>query len=403
MESSKSTEAATPVEPPEPEVLGRLAASSNAFAVDLWNQLRLREGNLTVSPASISLALAMAWGGARGETAAEMKQVLHFEGSADEVMASAGQLLRSWNTSDGFAMLRVANRLFGERSYAFEQPYLEQTRAAFGAPLEPMDFGAGVETSRQHINDWVARQTQERIKGLLPPGSLKPGLTRLVLVNAIYFKALWAYPFQGSNTRPGRFFATRTRIQEVPLMQRMGNYRFAELDGVKVLEVLYNGEDASMILVLPDEIDGLAAVEQRLTSARFSSWIDALSRERVDVVLPRFEISPEGGMELGEILSGMGMQKAFDPGRADFTGMANPRNPEERLHISDVFHKAFIKLDEEGTEAAAATAVVMAARSALRPNAPKEFRADHPFLFFLRDTRSGMVLFMGRVADPASK
>ncbi len=401
MEPVKPPDTAAPVEPPAPEALAQLATSSNAFATELWSQLRGTGGNLAVSPASITLALAMTWGGARGDTASEMKQVLHFEGTAEEIMASAGRLLQAWNTSTGPALLRVANRLFGAKDFTFEKPYLEKTRAAFGAPLEPVDFAAGVEATRRSINDWVAKQTEDRIQGLLPEGSLKPKQTKLVLVNAVYLKASWATPFSEESTRPEPFFLTRTETKEVPLMHRTGDYRFVQTDGVKVLEIPYEGEELAMVFVLPEEAEGLEDVERNLTSARLSEWIDALGRERVNVVLPRFEVRPESSIQLGDALVAMGMARAFSPDEADFTGMANPPRPEERLHISKVFHQAFVKLDEKGTEAAAATAVVMMTRSAMRPREPKDFRADHPFLFFLRDTTSGMILFMGRVADPA--
>jgi serpin B len=402
MKTRKPEDTATPVEPPAPEELARLAQSSNAFAADLWSKVRGTEGNLAVSPASITLALAMTWGGARGDTASEMKQVLHFEATADVVFASAGRLLHAWNTGSGATLLRVANRLFGSKRYTFEEPFLDKTQAAFGAPLEPVDFDDGIEATRKAINAWAAQQTEDRIQGLLPERSLKPRLTRLVLVNAIYFKASWAKPFQEELTVPEPFFVTRTVRKEVPLMRRTGDYGFAEQDGVKVLEIPYKEGAMSMIFVLPDAVDGLEAIERKLTSAQAGEWISALSSESVNVVLPRFEVSPAASLELAEALKAMGMGRAFNPEEADFTGMANPPSPNERLHISGVFHKAFVKLDEKGTEAAAATAAVMAMRTALRrPREPKDFRADHPFLFFLRDTASGMILFMGRVANPA--
>jgi serpin B len=403
MTTGKSADTTSPVSPPSPSEVARLARSSNTFAIDLWSQLREAEGNLAVSPASITLALAMTWGGAKGDTLNEMKQVLHFEGTPDDVMASAGRLLQSWNTSSGVTLLRVANRLFGERSYTFEKPYLEKTQATFGAPLEPVDFDDGIEATRKSINAWVARQTEDRIQELLPERSLKPRLTKLLLVNAIYFKASWAKAFSVDLTAPGPFFVTPTAKKDVPLMRRTGDYRFAQADGVKVLEILYKDGDMAMMFVLPDAVDGLEAVERTLTSAQLDAWFSALTNERVNVTLPRFEVNPKASLELGDALKAMGMGRAFNPEEADFTGMANPPNPNERLHISKVVHKAFVKLDEHGTEAAAATAVVMVARTSLaRPREPKEFRADHPFLFFLRENSSGMILFMGRVAEPAS-
>ena len=401
MPTQKPEHPTLPVEPPSDEEQRRLARSSNAFATALWQKVRGSPGNLAVSPASITLALAMTWGGARGETSSEMKQALHFEGSTDEVMASAGQLLQAWNTNSGSTLLRVANRLFGSKSYTFEQPYLTQTRATFNAPLEPVDFDDDIETTRKSINAWVARQTEDRIQGLLPERSLRPHLTKLVLVNAVYFKAVWAHFFSEDLTRTEPFFVTPQVKKDAALMRRTGSYGYAEQDGVKVLELPYQEGAWSMIIVLPDAVEGLEAVERSLTSEGFNDWVTALHSETVNVVLPRFEVNPESSVELGEALAELGMKRAFDPQQADFTGMANPTNPNERLHISKVFHKAFVKVNEKGTEAAAATAVVMMGRTAMkRPQEPKDFRADHPFLFFLRDKASGMILFMGRVSEP---
>ena len=401
MPTRKPEDPTAPVAPPSDEELTRLTRSSNAFAAELWRKVRGSPGNLALSPASITLALAMTWGGARGETASEMQQVLHFEGGPDDVMGSAGQLLRAWNTSSGSTLLRVANRLFGSKSYTFEQPYLARTEAAFGAPLEPVDFDDAIETSRESINAWVAQQTEDRIQGLLPSRSLRPRVTKLVLVNTVYFKAVWAHFFPEEQTRSEPFFVTPTEKRQADLMRRTGSYGYAEQDGVKVLEILYREGDWSMLFVLPDAVDGLEQVERNLTSEVFNDWVTALHSETVNVVLPRFEVNPEAAVELGDALAEMGMTRAFDPLRADFTGMANPPNANERLHISKVFHKAFVKVDEKGTEAAAATAVVMMGRSAMaRPREPKDFRADHPFLFFLRDKASGMILFMGRVSEP---
>jgi len=403
MTTRKPEDPTPPVEPPSDEEQTRLARSSNAFATALWGKVRGSPGNLALSPASITLALAMTWGGARGETASELKKALHFEGTPDEVMASAGQLLQAWNTSSGSTLLRVANRLFGSKSYSFEQPYLAKTQATFGAPLEPVDFDDDIETTRKSINAWVAKQTEDRIQGLLPERSLRPRLTKLVLVNAVYFKAVWAHFFPEEQTFTEAFFVTPAEKKKAALMRRTGSYGYAEQDGVKVLEILYKEGTWSMLFVLPDAVDGLEDVERNLTSEQFDDWVTALHNETVNVVLPRFEVNPESSVELGDALEELGMARAFNPHEADFTGMANPPNPNDRLHISKVFHKAFVKVDEKGTEAAAATAVIMMGRSAMaRPREPKDFRADHPFLFFLRDKASGMILFMGRVSDPPS-
>jgi serpin B len=387
---------------PSPAELAALARSNNAFAFDFYAKVRAQQGNLAVSPLSISTALSMTWGGAKGETAAQMKKVLHAEGSAEQAMDAAGKLLNSLESPAQKVTLRVKNRLFGEKSYSFEQSYLDRTKAAFGAPMEALDFKNAFEPARAHINGWVQKETANRIKDLIPAGGLDAE-TRLVLTNAIYFLADWEDPFDKSQTRPVAFHPTPSTSKDVPTMHQAEHFKFAQTDGVKVLEMPYQGGRFAMTLVLPDAADGLDAVEKRLSSTVFEGWVKALNGERVMVALPRFEINPKGSLSLGDILTGLGMPLAFDRERADFTGIANPPRPADRLYISKVFHKAFVKLDEKGTEAAAATAVVMARAGAAPPSKPPaEFRADHPFLFFLRDVRSGMILFAGRVNDPST-
>jgi serpin B len=392
-----------PVAPPPAGELATLAKGNNALAFDVYGKTRTKAGNLALSPISISTALTMTWGGARGETAAQMKKVLHAEGAADKAMDVSGKLLASFGNEGNKVTLRVANRLFGEKAYTFEQAYLDRTQAAFGAPLEALDFKHAADASRVHINDWVAKQTQDRIKDLLPAGSLDPD-TRLVLTNAIYFLGDWQSPFNKESTRPAAFHATATSTKDVPTMNQVEHFSFAATDGVKVLEMPYEGGEVAMTLVLPDAPAGLDAVEQRLSPELLAKWIGAMQSDRVLVALPKFEINPAASLSLGDTLQALGMPLAFDREKADFTGMANPPSPADRLFISKVFHKAFVKLDEKGTEAAAATAVVMARAGGMAPSKPpSEFRADHPFLFFLRHVKSGAILFMGRVSDPGVK
>ena len=392
-----------PVAPPAPGDLGGLAKSNNALAVDLYAKARAQAGNLALSPISISTALTMTWGGARGETAAQMKKVLHAEGDADKAMDVSGKLVASFGGADSKVTLRVANRLFGEKTYSFEQAYLDRTKAAFGAPLEGLDFKHAFDPSRIHINEWVAKQTQDRIKDLIPKGGVNAE-TRLVLTNAIYFLGDWMSPFKKESTRPAPFHATASASSDVPTMNQTAHFRFAATDGVKLLELPYEGGEVAMLFALPDAPAGLDAVEKRLSTEAIDKWVSALQHENVIVALPKFEINPAQSLALGDTLKALGMPLAFDPAKADFTLIANPPSPADRLYISQVFHKAFVKLDEKGTEAAAATAVVMARAGAAAPSKPpSEFKADHPFLFFLRHVRSGAILFMGRVSDPAAK
>ncbi len=385
--------------PPAPEVK-TLASGSNAFAFDLYGRVRATPGNTVFSPASMSIAMAMTWAGAKGETAAQIQKVMHF--AKPEVVSTFGQLSRAMSSPTRPIKVRSANRLFGEKTYTFEKPFLDKTLTAFGAPLEPTDFKLGHKAARLSINAWVEQQTEKRIKDLLPENAID-NLTRLVLVNAIYFLADWADPFLKNGTMDTPFEVSATSSKPVPTMHRRGRYAFAQLDGVKVLELPYVGGDTSMLVVLPDAKAGLAAVEKSITSTKLQAWTTALAETSVAVALPRFEVSPPT-MALAEEFKALGMPLAFDKKKADFTLMGNPPNPDERLVIEKVFHKAFVKVDEKGTEAAAATAVVMGPKGASpAPEKAVEFRADHPFLFFVVDRASGLVLFMGRVADPSVK
>ena len=384
--------------PPMADDLKGLAASNNAFGLDLFAKIRAQKGNLALSPLSIATALTMTWAGARGETAEQMKKVLHLDGTTEQVLALTGKLVASYQDPALKVTLRLANRLFGEKTFSFRQPYLDSLGTAFGAPLEPVDFRGAPDASRQHINAWVAEATENRIRDLIPPGTVDAD-TRLALTNAIYFLGLWPVPFFQQNTKAAAFHPTPSESKDVPTMHIVHEFRFAATDGVKLLELPYRGGALAMTLVLPEQQDGLGAVEARLTRAAFDGWIDALALVRVDVALPKFEINPAAPLALSKTLITLGMPLAFDPQKADLTGIA-----PGAMHVSHVFHKAFIKLDEKGTEAAAASAVFVGGRGGGRPPPPKaEFHADHPFLFFLRDVRSGMILFMGRVSDPTSK
>jgi serpin B len=370
----------------------------NAFAFELYRQVNDHKKNVALSPFSISTALSMTATGARGETLAEMSRVLHVDPTPSG-LARLGRLLSQYQAVGNKVTLRVANRLFAANGYTFDPSFLSGVGATFGAPAELMDFQHAPEPSRLRINEWVSEETREKIRDLLPAGSVT-GETRLALVNAIYFLGDWSMPFAKESTRPAPFFTERGLEKRVPTMNQLGTFRFGAADGVKVLELPYVGGRLAMTLVLPDERDGLARVEARLSPAAYTRWVASLQHERVLVALPPFEMSE--GLNLSPILSRMGMPDAFDRDKADFTGIANPPSPADRLFISAVFHKAFVKVDEKGTEAAAATAVLMMRAGAAMPQEPpKEWKGDHPFLFFLRDLDSGAILFMGRVADPA--
>ncbi len=385
--------------PPSSDEIKGLARSNNAFGLDLFAKIRAQKGNLALSPLSLATALTMTWAGARGETAAQMKKVLHQSGTIEQALDLNSKLLASYQDPELKVTLRIANRLFVERTYALKPPYLDITRTTFGAPVEAVDFQHGPDASRQHINTWVASATEARIKDLIPPEGVTTA-TCLVLANALYFHGGWKQPFSKQLTAAAPFHLTASESHDVPTMHHADRFRFAATDGVKLLEMFYVGSALAMTLVLPDQKDGLDAVEARLSPATLDVWLGALAPDRVDVALPRFEIDSADSLALADDLEALGMPLAFNPSRADFTGIATPS-----LYIDKVFQKAFIKLDEKGTEAVAATAVVGSRRSANgKPPPPTvEFHADHPYLFFIRDVRSGMILFMGRVSDPTAK
>jgi serpin B len=384
---------------PETEAtLRRFAKSSNAFAFDLYARRRGDAGDLTFSPASVTTALAMAWAGARGETAEEMRRALHVEGGQADGAAAAGALVARMNLPSSGPTLRVQNRIFGERSMRFEPPFVELTRAAFGAPLEPLDFAGASAQARGRINGWAEEATEGRITELVPRDGVGPD-TRLVLVNAIYFLGLWQSPFHERLTKPEPFFAGGGAPKPVPTMHQIGTFGYAAGGGVKALELPYEGGKLALTILLPDGRDGLASLEASLSAERFDAWAGSLKPERVEVRLPTFKIEPAQSLSLGEDLAALGMRRAFSEREADFGGIASPPDPADRIFLGAVFHKAFVRVDEKGTEAAAATAASMP-RGGPPPARPVEFRADHPFLFVLRDRATGLILFVGRVADP---
>ncbi|HEX6863124.1 MAG TPA: serpin family protein [Thermoanaerobaculia bacterium] len=384
------------------EAAVRLAQSSNAFGFDLYQRLREKPGNLVLSPASITTALTMPWGGARGETAAQMRTVLHLQGTPDEVMATSGELSRSLQNPSRPIVFRIANQLFAEKTYKLVPAYVEKTKESFGAPLELLDFKKAPEPARVRINGWVEGKTERRIKDLIPPQGVEKD-TRLVLVNAIYFLGDWAVPFDAGETRPRPFHLTAAEQKTVPTMSREGSMRYVQTEALSAVELPYKGGELSMLLLVPREIEGLAAIESGLNAKQLDEITGALKWGLVDLTLPKFEVKPVESLSLGEDLKAMGMPLAFDRDKADFTGIADPPNPIDRLVLAKVFHKGFVKVDEKGTEAAAATAVMSVMAGAAPGGPPRIVRieVDRPFLFLIRDNASGLVIFLGRVNDPS--
>jgi serpin B len=368
----------------------------NQFAADLYARLREKtSANLFFSPYSVSTALAMTYAGAAGETQKQMAQTLHFKVPDDELNAAMARLRASLQADDRKDyQLRVANRLWGQKDYAFLPGFLQTTGKYYGAEMGLLDFVQDADAARRQINQWVERQTEEKIKDLLPSGVLD-ARTRLVLTNAIYFKGNWQEKFDKSATKDAPFHLSADKQVEVPTMQQTNQFGYRATEDLQVLEMPYAKGELSMVVLLPKAIDGLAQLEKSLTSENLQQWTKGLRRQKVVVYLPRFTMSSQFGLK--ETLQAMGMTLAFDDRKADFSRMSQG----EGLYISAVIHKAFVDVNEEGTEAAAATGVVMTLRSAqIQPQVPPTFRADHPFLFVIRDNQTGSILFMGRVMNP---
>ena len=373
-----------------------VAASNNTFALALYRELRVAEGNLFFSPYSISSALAMTWTGARGNTASQMKEALHFTLPDDDLHRAFGGLTASLNERGeaGGYELTVANALWAQRGYPFREAFLELTRAVYEAGLKNVDFAASPEPVRLEINGWVEEKTRNRIKDLLPRGSVT-GDTRLVLTNAIYFKGSWAAEFDSNLTVDAPFFLSAAESIEIPMMYRTGDCDYLEEETFQAVRLPYLNKELSMVVLLPRAVNGLAELEKSLSPGMLAGLAAGFLEQKVKLFLPRFKMTSQ--FKLREPLAALGMLDAFNPGRADFTGMSERRD----LCITAVLHKAFVEVNEEGTEAAAATGIVMGITSVAEPIPVPVFRADHPFIFFIQDNLTGSILFLGRLVNPA--
>jgi serpin B len=367
---------------------------NSAFALDLYGQLRTAKGNLFFSPFSISTALAMTYAGARENTARQMAVALHFTGAPNLLHRSMREVLTQLNSvqKQTAVELRVANALWAQKGYKFRDEFIRIVRESYRAELTQVDFRNASEAARQSINTWVAHQTDQKIKNIIQPGVLN-ALTRLVLVNAIYFKGFWDTQFKPDDTREMVFWLSDGDTVKLPMMNQKHEFGYWENEWLQVLEMPYKNESLSLIILLTKEKAGISALEQKLTLANTINWQNRLRKRKVVVFLPRFKIESE--FSLKQTLAAMGMPDAFNPASADFSAMVVGK---KELYISAVIHKAFIEVNEEGTEAAAATGVVVGVTS-IAPS-PPVFKADHPFVFFIRDNAARSILFLGRVASP---
>jgi serpin B len=364
-----------------------------AFACDLYGQLRQREGNLCFSPYDIAAVLALTALGADGETRAQIVKTLHLPADPT-ASAGAWKSLRDYllaNQGERTHELHIANALWGQKGVRFRKAFLTAAQDQFGAKAEALDF-ADQASARQTINRWAAEQTRGRIADLVPAGRLAPE-TRLVVTSAIAFRGRWAKPFKKGDTSDGDFHPSADRTMTVPMMHQVKEFPYAADDSVQLLEMPYAGSHLAMLVVLPRRIEGLAAVEHSLTADRIAKWTRKLLSAKLPVSIPRFRCNTD--IDLKKPLEAIGMSLAFDPEKADFSKLTEAGN---RLWIYEAGHAAFVEVDEEGTEAAVAT--YLAAKSADTDRKPPEFIADHPFLFLIRDMRTGCVLFLGQVANP---
>lgn len=380
------------------EAMKALVDGNTQFALDLYAKVSGDDDNVFFSPFSVSEALAMVSAGAGGATAEQILKTLHLDQEKDAPHPAFNALdTRLMNLgekplkedSEPF-QLTVANSIWGQSGEDFKADFINALGENYGAGLSTLDFATAPEPSREEINKWVEDKTQERIKDLLPEGSITSD-TRMVLTNAIYFKASWMANFQKEQTKPGDFTLRDGSKVETDLMHQQSSFKYAEMDGFKAISLPYDGGDASMLVLLPEDLEKF---EEDLNAETLSSTVSALEQKTVNLTLPKFEYTVP--LTLTQTLQDMGMVDAFSEG-ADFSGMTDDGN----ISISDVVHKAFVAVDEDGTEAAAATGVAM--RTTSMPVDPAKFTADKPFIFVIRDNQSGSVLFMGRMANPSAK
>jgi len=375
-----------------------LLNGNTAFAFDFYRQVQGDDGNLIFSPYSISLASAMLFGGAGGETASQIASTLHFTLPPDQfhpvMNALSLDLARRSAQSKKIdrknpMQLYIANAVWGQRDYLFEKAYLDLLAINYGAGVRLLDFIAAPDSARQQINDWVDRETQGKIKDVMPPGSVDP-FTRIVLANAVYFKAAWQEAFVKKLTRAAPFTLLDGSQELVPTMQTDGEVpvRVGSGEGYQALALPYKGELAEMVIILPDQ-GGFESVESTLDATKFAAILLELKPGYLTLYMPRFEFTLDFDLKL--VLSAMGMPLAFDDAKADFSSITK----SERLYVQRAFHKAYVLVNEEGTQAAAAS-IFLGAPVSL----PQELHLDRPFIFIIRDVPTGTILFVGRVLNP---
>jgi len=371
--------------------LGTVSQGINKFSFDLYKKLKdeNKEKNLFYSPASISIALAMTYAGARGNTEKQMADVLNFTLPQDRLHLAYSKLIENLKSAKDYE-LSIANALWLQKDYKLLQEFLNIMGKYYKGGFNEVDYIGDPQGARIKINDWVSRETKEKIKDILQPGDITK-LTRLVITNAIYFKGKWLTEFDKEFTRDEDFYLINGQKTKVKMMYQENRFNYYENDDLQLLEMPYKGDKVSMVIILP-KTGKFVTVENMMDEKKLQEWLKNAMKTKVKVYIPRFKFTQMFG--LSEDLSKMGMEDAFDENKADFSGINGRKND---LYISKVIHKAFVEVNEEGTEAAAATAVILDTKALIEELV---FKADHPFIFFIRDKEAGSILFMGRVMDP---
>jgi serpin B len=365
------------------------------FALVLYTKLKQNNQNLFFSPLSISSALAMTYAGAHNNTAAQMAKTLNF--TLDKVKLHMAFMkiqsrLNSLSNQKNFN-ITIANSIWPQKKYPVLKTFSDLLTEYYGVTIVPQDYITNAETARLRINSWVEEKTGNKIKNFLKPGYLN-ALTRLVLVNAIYYKGIWAFKFKKELTKDRPFYTVSGKSINIPTMVQTGRFKYGDFNTLKILELPYSGNELSMLILLPVDKNGLKKLETDLSVEKLIQWTSNINKQKIRVFLPKFRMMSSN--DLSQSLKSMGMIDAFTPGKADFSGIDNEKN---NLYISAVIHKGFVEVNEEGSEAAAATAVVTRSLALAEP--PPTFKADHPFLFFIRDNSTKCILFWGRMNNPA--
>lgn len=377
--------------------------ANDQFAFDLYQRYAGEKdpnANVFFSPFSISSAMAMVYEGAKGQTAQEIGSVFHFPTDIGQVRSGYQAALNSFSDISAPASLTTANAIWVQNGYQLLSDYTDAIKTYYDGSIANVDFENEPVVAASTINQWVDVETAGKIQDIVPPAGVDPH-TRLILTNAIYFKDAWNSPFEKYMTQEKDFTANDGSHVQASMMEQTSNFSYADTGTAQLLQLPYRDSNTSMVIILPKNGD-LSALEGSLSYAKVNGWEQNASDQLVDVSLPKFTIQTDEHMPTD--LEAMGMPTAFSPTDADFSGIAPIPDPSKNLYISDVIHKAFIDTDEDGTEAAAATAVVVAEPQAIGPRPTQQpivFNADHPFMFFIQQDQTSNILFAGRVVDPA--